>query len=373
MPITANPFLGIGFHAIGATCASTCYTPQKKVNGWSWQTYWLTQAAFCWFLLPIIGAILTIPHIMDVIREAPRDAMLYTFLLGMLYGVGGTAFGLAIRHIGFSLTYAIAVGISSVLGTLAPPLIHATLKTDIIDKPGSAWVIIGVVLSVLGIAFVGWAGRSKERDLEGAAKQEFNLTKGLLIAIMAGVLSAVYGFSLEAAEPIAKVAVRFGADEFNGNIKYVFSNPGAFLTTAIYCLYLTIKHKTGREFFELPAGERQASLPMNFLLAILTGFLWYGQFFFYGLGHVRMGNFQVISWTIHMTMLVFISNAVGFLLREWAAVRPSTRGRLYFSLAVLLMAISLMTVGNFIADAADKNKAPAGPPETTAALVDQAH
>ena len=51
--ITANPLLGVALHAVGATFAATCYTPEKRVKGWSWQTYWLTQASFCWFLLPI--------------------------------------------------------------------------------------------------------------------------------------------------------------------------------------------------------------------------------------------------------------------------------------------------------------------------------
>ncbi len=61
--------------------------------------------------------------------------MLNSFLLGAAYGIGGTAFGISIRYIGFSLTYAIAVGLSSVLGTLIPPLVKGTLGTTL-EKPG---------------------------------------------------------------------------------------------------------------------------------------------------------------------------------------------------------------------------------------------
>ena len=70
-----NPLLGVAMHAVGATFAATCYTPEKRVKGWSWQTYWITQASFCWFLLPILGAALTIPQLVTVLREAPKDAM----------------------------------------------------------------------------------------------------------------------------------------------------------------------------------------------------------------------------------------------------------------------------------------------------------
>ncbi|NCU02694.1 MAG: rhamnose:proton symporter, partial [Chitinophagaceae bacterium] len=118
---------GVLFHAVGASSASLCYTPQKKVKGWSWQTYWLAQAAVCWFILPLVIAYLTIPQLTTVLKEAPASAMQRSFLLGIAYGVGGTAFGIAIRYVGFSLTYAISVGISCVLGTLLPPLVAGTL------------------------------------------------------------------------------------------------------------------------------------------------------------------------------------------------------------------------------------------------------
>src|SRR3954467_12045550 len=114
--VSSNPMLGVALHAVGAWFAATCYTPQKKVKGWSWQTYWITQASFCWFLLPILGAVITIPELAAVLREAPSAAMWKSFLLGAAYGIGGTAFGISIRYIGFSLTYAIAVGLSGVLG-----------------------------------------------------------------------------------------------------------------------------------------------------------------------------------------------------------------------------------------------------------------
>src|SRR5215475_5357650 len=115
--VASNPILGVGFHAVGAVFAAACYVPQEKVKGWSWQTYWITQASFCWFLLPLIGAFLTIPDLTTVLHKAPTSAMAYSFALGMAYGIGGTAFGIAIGHIGFSLTYTIAVGLSATLGT----------------------------------------------------------------------------------------------------------------------------------------------------------------------------------------------------------------------------------------------------------------
>ena len=352
--VASNPILGVAMHAIGALFAATCYTPQKRVRRWSWQTYWITQAAFCWFLLPILGALFTIPHLLEVLRAAPRDAMLHSFLLGAAYGIGGTAFGIAIRYIGFSLTYAIAVGLSAVLGTLIPPLVHGTLG-ETLSKPGANWVIAGIVIGAIGIGFTGLAGRLKELDLsKHEGKGEFSLSKGLALSLLAGVLSAVYGFALDAGKPIANVAAEHGAGVWQGNVIYIFSNTGAFITTAIYCLYLHRKHKTLGELVELPAGNEKASLPVNFAMAAITGLFWYGQFFFYNLGHVRMGNYEFTSWAIHMIMLVLFSNLVGVILREWRRCRRATDVTIAVGLLVLTGAVLLLTYGNYLGDQAAK-------------------
>ena len=115
-----NPFLGVAVHGIGAFSAASCYTPQKQTRLWSWEIYWISQATFAWVILPICVAFLTIPDYADLLRDCPPEVMLRSFLLGVVYGIGGLTFGLGIRYIGFSLNYAIAIGISAFLGTILP-------------------------------------------------------------------------------------------------------------------------------------------------------------------------------------------------------------------------------------------------------------
>jgi L-rhamnose-H+ transport protein len=160
-----------------------------------------------------------------------------------------------------------------------------------------------------------------------------------VLSLVAGVLSAVYGFALEAGEPIADVASAHGAGVFRGNVVYIFSNTGAFLTTAIYCLFLHARHGTFGEMFKPAASTEPASLPLNWAMAALTGLFWYGQFFFYNLGHVRMGTYSFTSWAIHMIMLVLISNVVGLVLREWRGCGSRTWGTLTLALLVLSAAV----------------------------------
>lgn len=333
---------GVLFHAVGASSASLCYTPEKKVKGWSWQTYWLAQAAVCWLLLPLIIAWLTIPQLMTVLKEAPVVSMQRSFFLGMAYGIGGTAFGVAIRYVGFSLTYAISVGISCILGTLLPPIMNGTLDSILLSN-GVSYLFAGITLGIMGIAFSGLAGRSKEKDLEKrhANKAEFSLAKGLPLCLLAGVLSAFYGISLNQGQPIADVAEKYGAGNYQGNVIYIFANTGAFISTMIYCLYLHWKEKSIREYTS--AGK---SLGVNYLMAILTGFLWYGQFFFYGLGHVRMGKYDFSSWAIHMIMLVLLSTVTGLVLKEWSNSSKKTIRLLIVTILILIAAVLLLTEAN---------------------------
>ena len=338
---------GVLFHAVGATGAALCYTPEKKLKGWSWQTYWLAQAFICWLVLPLAIAYLTIPNLSTVLSEAPSSAMQKSFLLGMAYGVGGTAFGIAIRYVGFSLTYAIAVGISCVLGTLLPPLVHGTLG-DVMKSTGANFLMSGVAMGAVGIALCGVAGRNKEKDIEADKNtiSSFSLAKGLPLCLLAGVLSALYGFSLDQGQPIADIAAKHGAGNFQGNVVYIFSNSGAFITTLLYCLYLHNKEKTFGQY----ASSGNSNLSVNYLMALLTGCLWYGQFFFYGLGHVRMGSYKFSSWAIHMIMLVLLSSVTGLILKEWKNCSVKTKQLLAGALFVLVVAILLLTYGNYLGE-----------------------
>jgi len=365
-PIAAS----ILFHAIGAASAAVCYVPQKQARGWSWQSFWLLQAAFCWFLLPIVGAFLTVPDFWQVVHQVPANVLVRTFLLGAAYGIGGTAFGVAIRYVGFSVTYAMAIGVSMVFGTA-----YAVAKgdTSIMDsaahfqafaaKVGATWVMTGMGIGLLGIVFCGVAGRWKEGDHstpEQKAGRGNTALVGILLCLAAGFLSSVYGMALTEGAPIAKIASEHAAGKvvlgidaatFSSNAIYPFSNAGAFLTTALYCLFLHGRHRTLGEIVNLPEGSERASLPVNWLMAIFTGCLWYGQFFFYGFGHYyiqKAAGFEQMCWAIHMILLILLGTFVGILFREWTRCRPRTYLALAISLGLLIAGKLTLDYGNYL-------------------------
>jgi len=345
--MTPAPLLGTALHAVGAASAALCYTPQRFLHKWSWQTYWLVQAAFCWLTLPWIFGYFCIPNLNTVLAEAPTDAMIRSYLFGALYGVGGIAFGVSIRYIGFSLTYAIAIGVSCVGGTFIGSFLAGNLSS-IFTQDGFSFVLAGVLIGAVAMLFTGLAGFRKEQEL-GAGDytiSDFNPRVGIPICLIAGVLSAVYNLAITAGEPITRLAVAQGAGDFAFTANYLFSNPGAFTTTLLYAGWLSWKNGTTRQLFRTEDGS---GLVRNYLLAALTGLLWYLQFFFYGLGHDRMGTFGFSSWAIHMIILILLSCGFGVAIGEWKKCRVSTKRLITFAVALLVIAVGLITHGNKIA------------------------
>ncbi|WP_075601703.1 L-rhamnose/proton symporter RhaT [Saccharicrinis aurantiacus] len=347
--IQQNPLMGTLLHAVGGVSASTCYVPFQKVKQWNWNSYWLVQATFAWLIFPLIVGYITVPNLWEVFAESPFDLIVKAFLLGSIYGFGGMCFGYAIKHIGYSLTYTISIGISAILGTIVPLIMHGELISKF-HEPGGNIIYLGMLISLIGISLCGVAGYRKEKDLtelnkESGEKSSFNMKKGFTLTLIAGVLSAVFGISLEVGAPIAEIAGKHGAGHFEGNANLMLSTMGAFATNLIWFVVVGIKQKTLKEIVDVK-GLGGKTIGLNMFMSIISGALWYGQFFFYNMAHVRMGGFKFASWVIHMSMLIFFSYILGIVMKEWSQVSKRTYRTLVFALAVLISSFLIMTYGS---------------------------
>src|SRR5665647_783783 len=193
--------LGVIFHFIGGFASGSFYMPYRKVKGWAWESYWIIGGIFSWLIVPPLAAYLTIPHFGDIISNTPATTILYTFIFGLLWGIGGLTYGLGVRYLGVSLGSSIILGLCSVFGAIIPSIYYyfrpANGKDTIADLFGTTWgqlVILGLAVCVAGIIICGKAGAMKDKELGGATTDasgsEFKIGLGLLVAIISGVLSA---------------------------------------------------------------------------------------------------------------------------------------------------------------------------------------
>jgi L-rhamnose-H+ transport protein len=337
MEYSAN--IGIFYHLLGALAASSFYIPISLVKKWEWEASWLLNGIASWIIMPILISSLLLPDVGAFYAAIPASVLIKTYLLGALWGIGGLTFGMTMRYLGLSVGYGVAIGITLVVGTLMPPLVDGQLGHFVSTSSGLI-ALVGVVLAVVGIVICSQAGRRKEAET-GKDNTEFNLRKGMIIAVICGILSAFMAFAIEAGKPIQDLAIASGVDPLYQIMpSYVIIMLGGFTTNAIYCLY---KFKQNDTFRKL--GQDRTVIVRNTLLSMAGGVIWYLQFFFYGWGHVQMVGAQLgfISWTLHMSLLVFCGGLFGFLMKEWVGSSEATRRVQYLGMGVIIG--STMVIG----------------------------
>ncbi|WP_420582312.1 L-rhamnose/proton symporter RhaT [Reichenbachiella sp.] len=337
-------FLGVLFHAIGGFGAGSFYIPFKQVKKWSWESSWLILGLSAWLVVPFIAAWLTIPNLWQVLMQPDSAVKGWTYCFGLLWGIGGLTFGLSMRYLGVSLGMTIALGLCTAFGTLIPPIFKGTF-TNLLQSGSGMITLWGIVICLVGIAVVGLAGARKEKETETASDDEFSLYKGLIVAILSGILSACFAFGLEAGTPIADLAFAQGAsDLFKNNAVLVWILWGGMTTNGIYCLYLNRKNKTSSDY-----QNSATPLSKNYLWAALGGLTWYLQFFFYGMGTTFLGeNLEFASWSIHMAFIIFFSNLWGIIYKEWVGASKQTMWILALGLTIVMVSILMIGLANTI-------------------------
>ena len=341
--------LGLIFHSLGGLAAGSFYMPYKKVKGWAWESYWIIGGIFSWLIVPAIAAILTISSLYSIIQNADGLIKWTTYSLGILWGIGGLTYGLGIRYLGMSLGNSITLGFCSAFGALVPaiyynfyPVEGRTSFTDMLADTGGQLVLVGIVVCLLGIGVLGWAGMIKENEWklhkQTGDNKEYNLVKGLIIAIISGILSSFFNFGIEAGKPIAEAAVEKGSDPlFQNNATYIILLWGGLTTNLIYCVLLNFKNKTFTDYL-----NPSTPIVSNVFFSALAGTIWFLQFFFYGMGESKLGN-GASSWILHMATIILTANLWGIYLKEWKNV--SKKALLVFASGLLLMFISIILVG----------------------------
>ncbi len=337
-----NSILSILLMAIGSMCAASFYVPIKKIKGWSWESYWIVQGLFSWIIVPLLFAWLTVPHgtLGRIISASPTSVKGWAIFYGALWGIGGLTFGLSMRYLGVALGQSIALGLCAAFGTLVPPLLSGR---NLFSERSGILILAGVAISIAGIAVIGYAASLKNRQMTDAerkeAVKEFALKKGILIAVLAGVMSACFNFGLTSGKPMQEMAIALGTKPlFAMNPVILFVTLGGFITNLVYCVFLNVKNGTGKDYLSVPSGV----LATNLVFAALGGTLWYLQFFFMGMGESMLpAAMAAFAWSILMSMNIAFSNIWGIILKEWKGAGTKT-------IVVLVAGILILVLSTFV-------------------------
>jgi L-rhamnose-H+ transport protein len=352
-----NALLGIIFHFLGGFASGSFYIPYKKVKGWAWESYWIVGGLCSWLIVPPLAAYLTIPNFTQIISNTDSNTLFWTYIMGLLWGIGGLTYGLGVRYLGVSLGSSIILGLCSVFGSIIPSIYYNFVPTSgkdtITDLMTTKWgqmVLLGLLVCVIGIIICGKAGGMKDKDLSGEDKsgEEFELVRGLILAIISGVLSACFSFGIEAGSSMAHVANELwvaenpGQGEFlyRNNVVYIVILWGGLTTNLIWCMYLNAKNKTFGDY-----TNTKTPLLRNYIFSAIAGTTWFLQFFFYGMGESKLGN-GPSSWILHMAFIIMVANSWGLVLKEWKGVSKKTLRTITIGIITIVLSVLIVGYGN---------------------------
>ena len=348
-----SSLLGMMVFALGGLAGATFLLPARYVRNWSYETWWMFYCVVGLLICPPVICAITVPDFWSVTMSVPGKTLLQCAAFGAVWGVGGLTWGLMVRYLGIGLGLAIGCGLCAATGTLIPPIAQGH-AADLVKDAGAITVLAGVLGSLVGIGFVGYAGKIKEDELPDELKRqsvaEFNFRKGMVVAVISGVCSACMNFGLQSGGEIEKAA-------YEAAVKAGVVSPGAlfpwqgmpvimvvlwggFAVQAAWVVQQHVKYQSfGDYFFKGPVLR-------NWIFATLVGIIWVFQFVCTKAGEPLMGELKYISFAVMMASTIFFSTIVGVLTGEWKGTSAKTRGCLALGTLVLVISFCAISLGS---------------------------
>ena len=204
-----------------------------------------------------------------------------------------------------------------------------------------------------GLVLVALAGQRKESQSiaeaadSGSREARTESKQGsyigwVLMAVLAGILSAGLNFSFAFGQGVAAAAHAAGASTANATYAvWALAMLGGMTPNIVYPLLLCFRHRSWGIFLTAPKSDVG--------LSVLLGVLFMGSTVLYGLGAVRLGLLGTsIGWGIMQIMQIVVGNLSGFLTGEWKQAGATTVRLMLAGIAILVAASVMMAYGNYL-------------------------
>jgi L-rhamnose-H+ transport protein len=329
-------FAGILLAVLGGVFNGIFALPMKRMKGWKWEHIWLVYSVVGMVLVPWTVAVLSTPHLGDVVRSAP---LVLICGFGFAWGLGSVFFGLGLDRLGLGLGLALMMGIIAGVGSLVPLLI---LKPGSLATHQGMIVLAGNAILIAGIWLCARAGglRNKQQASAGSKQSKpHSMASGLVIAILAGLFSSMLNFSFAFSGETQRLAVELGANPPMASMSiWALTFSTGFLANLAYCLWRM--RESGWSSY------REPGTGVYWIGAASMGVMMFGGILFYGMGASYLGPAgPVIGWPILMGGTIVASNIAGWLTGEWKEAGKRSVSFLTAGILVILVAMIVMTQG----------------------------
>ncbi len=332
----ANPLAGLAIIFGSGVVNASFPLPMKYVREWKWENLWFVFSLLALLVLPIGAAGLVIPHLSQVYSALPASDLVPGAVFGLLWGFAQVSFGVAVPMVGMAMAFAVVAGMCAVLGSLIPMMVFH--PEDLLGPRGIALIVSGIILAVGLILYVR-AARERDTAAAGApgGPASANYRKGLALCLFTGATAPMINLGFAFSGKISARAVAFGASEQGATLAiWVVVLGAASIPNLLYPAYLFARNKSHVYFPQSPLHGG--------LLAAVMGVLWTAGTLGYGWGAATMGTYGTsIGYAVYVVVLVFWSTVTGLFTGEWRGAAPSTLRRMHLGLAVILLAVLIVS------------------------------
>jgi len=335
-----NAWMGFSLVVFGGIMQGTYFLGLKYVHPWKWENIWALWALFALLALPIGLAVVTVPHLAEMLGRAPASAVWMVFLYGAGWGIGSVLAGLGVARMGMAMGVAVLIGVTAAIGTFVPLVVN----TPQMVFTAKGWlVVLAVITLLLGVSLAAVAGKKRDASLAGGSTplEKGSFGSGLAICVFSGIFSAMLNLAFAFSQPMVKAGLETGASDFGAlNAVWMVALAGGFIANGIYTGYLLTRNKTWANF-TLPRTGRFWSIGLGMAV------LWTGGIVLYGRGAASMGQIgAVIGWPLFMAIIIFVSTIWGFVSGEWKGSSRQAQQYMVAGMVVLLVASALVGIAN---------------------------
>ena len=339
--------LGLGILVLAGICGGSVALPQKFIRMFAWENTWGTFWLMWLVIIPAVVIPLCVTDIQSVWSEAGATTVTIPVVFGLVWGIGCVTFGVAIHMVGLSLGMSLIMGTVIGMGSLIPLV---ALHPEKLVTVGGWVVLLGIALSLLGAALVGYAGMLKDRALkervqtdETANPKERWILVGIVTAVFSGLTSSCLNIGFAFSEDIRDIAVRHGTPAWAAQLaswQLVFW--GGFIVCGLVSAVLLTKNRTWGNFAR-PGAARDAGLALIMAIINMSGLL------LYGLGAHHIGALGTsLGFVVFMSVTIILANLLGFVTAEWQGVGVKPVRCIIAATLVLIVAICVLGLGNWL-------------------------
>ena len=264
------------------------------------------------------------------------------------WGVANLLCGLCLVRIGMALTGAVLTGLGVSIGVTLPMIVKGSglfqNAPDPTSRAGLA-VLAGVAVMLAGVVFAALAGFGRDRVLQKREQRTGSFLGGLVMAIIAGVLSCGMSLSFVYSQgPIKDAMTQQGAGDTPATVAvWAVGLLGGSLLNVLYPAYLMTKKKT---WGVLGQSWKELALSVIIGVNLAIGVVLMGK------GMVMLGALGAsVGFGIQQASQMLGGQGVGFISGEWKGVLGKPRFQMYLAIAVLILAALIMAYGNSLAKA----------------------